>query len=892
MELKHPTSVIDFKDSLEYKGQKFIYWSLNKAEKYFNDDFNKVPYSLRILIESQLRAYEKEEISFSGLYKIISNSGDQSEDSVIFYPSRVVVQDYTGVPLLVDLATLREKVKSNGGNPTRVNPVVQTDIVVDHSIQVDYSGTQNALTLNSNREYERNKERYNILKWAETSLENIRIFPPGSGIIHQINLEYLSSLIKINDNKLIPDSVIGTDSHTTMINAMGTLGWGVGGIEAESIMLGYPLKFPLPKVVGVKLTGELGFEVNTTDLVLTLTERLRKDNVVNHFVEFFGPGLNSLSLEERATISNMAPEFGATCAYFPIDEESFNYMKKTGRSESLIELAKLYYKNQGLFYKPENRSPVYTKTIEICLNDVTTCVSGPDRPQDRIEINNLKRQFSKLLKDKYGIRSIDTHKAQSKETTLRHGSILIAAITSCTNTSNPKVMVAAGLLAKNAVKRGLSIPNYVKTSFSPGSKVVSDYLETARLTPYLDELGFHITGYGCMTCSGSSGPLDPLLEKEIAENNLIVSSILSGNRNFEGRIHKSIKSNFLASPPLVVAYAISGRIDIDLETEPLGFDNNGKPVYLHEIWPSNKEIQTLIAESISPDLFICRYENKAYESQRWRDIPKEKGELYAWNRDSTYLRKPTAFFKDINNSHSIELNDGRVLALLGDSVTTDHISPGGEIPIESPAAKYLLEMGVEPKNFNTYGSRRGNHEVMIRGTFGNVRLRNKLLDNQEGGLTKHIPSGEIMSIFDASYIYSNQNVPLIIMAGKEYGSGSSRDWAAKGTSLLGVKMVIAESFERIHRSNLIYMGVLPAKFKNGESWGSLSLDGTEKYQLNFSYDSLLDQEIHIKAKKGNGDIIEFSVIPSIDTVEEQECYRNGGILNQMVKQLLNNQASV
>lgn len=875
-----------FLEKLTIKDKVFYIHSLPKAENYFKTDFSSLPYSIQLIIESQLRLYNHGQINLPELEQVITSILNNEENTAVsYYPTRVVIQDYTGVPVLVDLATLRDTVEDMGGDARTVNPVVQTDIVIDHSIQVDVSNNEKSLEFNTDIEYNRNLERYKLLRWGEENLENVRIFPSGSGIIHQINLEFLATLVRKdphNKNILIPDSVIGTDSHTTMINALGILGWGVGGIEAESVMLGQSLKISVPPVVGVKLIGDLNPGITTTDLVLTITKELRRVGVVNHFVEFFGEGVDSLKLAERATISNMAPEFGATCAYFPIDQETIEYLKQTGREEELVHQVYHYYNVQGLLKQENHPQKKYDKEIEINLQDIVPSLAGPKRPQDRVPVPELKTSFNEYLKES---NSLTVKDSNVDNNSITNGSILIAAITSCTNTSNPTVMVAAGLLARNAYKMGLTIPSYVKTSFSPGSKVVSDYLSKAGLTPYLDYLGFHVVGYGCMTCSGSSGPLNQKLENTVKDKNLTVASVLSGNRNFEGRIHPLIKANYLASPPLVIAYAIAGKVDINLDKEAIGFTDTGIPVYLKDIWPSKEEIDNTIGEFVTPSLYKDRYDEKSLHDYRWKGISQQQQVLYNWDETSTYIKKPN-YFSVESNKNALNITAARALAILGDSITTDHISPGGRIGLETPAGKYLSKHGVEYKDFNTFGSRRGNHEVIKRGTFGNVRLKNKMAPGLEGGFTMHQPSQEIMSIYSAAMNYETENTPLLILAGKEYGSGSSRDSAAKGTASLGVRAVIAESFERIHRSNLINMGVLPLTFANNENVESLYLDGSEKF--NFVIPTKLNSEIPIEvtAVKTDGTQLVFNVFPQVDTKEEEQSFFDGGILHSVLKKLL------
>jgi aconitate hydratase len=774
---------------------------------------------------------------------------------------------------------------------------------------VDKAGTDDALEYNMNLEFERNEERYRLLKWAAESLDNFRAVPPATGIVHQVNLEYLATVVATREvdgeTVVFPDSLVGTDSHTTMINGLGVVGWGVGGIEAEACMLGQPLYFVTPEVVGFKLTGKLAEGATATDLALTITEMLRKKGVVGKFVEFYGPGLSNLSLADRATVANMAPEYGATMGYFPIDEETLNYLRDTGRDESLIELVKEYYVAQGMFRTDETPDPVYSDTIELDLGTVVPSLSGPKRPQDRIELTKMKQSWNETLRKPIEERGFGLSEEETKKSVkvtredgttyeLKHGSVVIAAITSCTNTSNPSVMVGAGLLAKKAVEKGLTVQPYVKSSLTPGSRVVTEYLSKANLLEPLAKLGFTVAGYGCATCIGNSGPLSDDVSKAIEENDLTVASVLSGNRNFEGRIHPLVKANYLASPPLVVAYALAGTVDIDFATEPIGIGKDGQPVYLKDIWPSSQEIAQVMREAITPEQFRKQYADVFTGNERWNKLPTPKGVLYEWDENSTYIQEPPFF---VNLSAEVEpikpITGARVLALLGDSVTTDHISPAGSISPNSPAGKYLLEKGVAVKDFNSYGSRRGNDRVMTRGTFANIRIRNQMVPGSEGGVTLHVPSGQVMSIYDAAMEYKKTNTPLVVIAGKEYGTGSSRDWAAKGTNLLGVKAVIAESFERIHRSNLVGMGVLPLQFADGQSWKSLGLTGKEVIDIPGLNDNVQPgQTMEVRATKPDGTTITFNVIVRLDSVVDVEYYRNGGILQTVLRQILNEEETV
>ncbi len=850
-----------------------------------------LPFSLRILLENLLRTEDGRNVTKEEIRALAAwNKNSKPEKEIAFTPSRVLLQDFTGVPAVVDLAAMRDAMRRLGGDPKLINPLQPAELVIDHSVQVDEFGSPNAFDVNALLEFQRNKERYAFLRWGQTGFRNLAIVPPDTGIVHQVNLEYLARVVFVHDEggkrTAYPDTLVGTDSHTTMVNGLGVLGWGVGGIEAEAAMLGQPVSMLIPLVVGVKLTGRLREGATATDLVLTITEILRKHGVVGKFVEYFGPGLQDLPLADRATIANMAPEYGATCGIFPIDKESLRYLKLTGRSDEQIALVEAYAREQGLFHDAKTPEAEYSELLSLDLATVEPSIAGPKRPQDRVVLSKAGESFEKALPD-----LIKAAKGETKTPAnghLHHGSVVIAAITSCTNTSNPSVMLAAGLLAKKAVERGLEVPATVKTSLAPGSKVVLDYLEKAGLMPYLEKLKFHIVGYGCTTCIGNSGPLPSEVSKEIDEKNLVVASVLSGNRNFEGRINSEVRANYLMSPPLVVAFALAGRIDVDLHKDPLGKGKDGKPVYLADIWPSQQEVEQAMAGSISSEMFRKSYAEVYSGDERWRGLPVPKGETYAWEKDSTYIRQ-APYFDDMALKPSAveDIKDARVLAVLGDSVTTDHISPAGSIKKDGPAGKYLIAHGVQPADFNSYGSRRGNHEVMVRGTFANVRLRNRMVAT-EGGFTRHLPDGAEMSIFDASEKYHAEKVPLVILAGKEYGSGSSRDWAAKGPRLLGVRAVIAESYERIHRSNLVGMGILPLQFLPGENAETLTLTGEEVFEIAGIRDIVekFSSGRQITVCMRGGRTPEFKAIVRIDTPQEALYYSNGGILQYVLRQLL------
>ncbi|MDQ0190306.1 aconitate hydratase [Alicyclobacillus cycloheptanicus] len=892
------------RDQLSVGGRKYTYFRLSALEEKGVGPVSKLPFSIKILLEAVLRQIDNKAIGVDHVRALANwNAAAPQKDDVPFKPARILLQDFTGVPAVVDLAALRSAMHRLGGDPKRINPLIPVDLVIDHSVQVDAFGSPEALEFNISREFERNEERYKFLRWAQKSFDNFRVVPPGTGIVHQVNLEYLAKVVQskqVGDEVVVfPDSLVGTDSHTTMINGIGVLGWGVGGIEAEACMLGQPLYQLLPEVIGFKLTGSLPEGATATDLALTVTNMLRKKGVVGKFVEFYGPGLTNISLADRATVANMAPEYGATMGFFPVDAETLNYLRSTGRDEELVALVEAYTKAEGLFRTDDTPDPVFTDTIELDLATVQPTMAGPKRPQDRIALTDMKKNFEEALTkplDKAGFGLTDEE--VKKEVVIQHkdgstsvmktGAVAIAAITSCTNTSNPSVMLGAGLLAKKAVERGLVTPKYVKTSLAPGSKVVKDYLERAGLIEPLAALGFDIVGYGCTTCIGNSGPLPDEVSEPIKENDLLVSAVLSGNRNFEGRIHALVRANYLASPPLVIAYALAGTVDIDLTTEPLGTDKNGQPVYLKDIWPSSIEIEQTIQSVISPEMFRAEYEHVFSSNERWNQLATPEGELYDWDKASTYIQEPP-FFVGLTSElpPASDIKNGRVLALLGDSVTTDHISPAGNIAINSPAGKYLTEHGVKPFDFNSYGSRRGNHEVMMRGTFANIRIRNQVAPGTEGGVTKYLPTDEVMPIYDAAMKYQEAGVPLVVIAGKEYGTGSSRDWAAKGTNLLGIRAVIAESFERIHRSNLVGMGVLPLQFKNGDSWQSLGLTGREVIQIEGLDGELVPgQDLKVTFVREDGSRIEVQTTVRLDSNIEIEYYRNGGILQTVLRSFL------
>ncbi len=854
----------------------------------------KLPVSIRILLESALRKCDGFLVTEEDVVRIASWSPEMSPSEIPFSPSRVILQDFTGVPAVVDIAALRDAMVEMGGDPERVNPQVPVDLVVDHSVQVDVSGLfSDARERNLEMEYKRNLERYEFLKWGQQSLDNFRAVPPGRGIVHQVNLEWIASVAREEEGIWIPDTLVGTDSHTTMINGLGVLGWGVGGIEAEAVMLGQPIYMLLPEVVGFELKGSLSPGVTATDMTLRVVEMLREHGCVGKFVEFHGSGLANLGLPDRATIANMAPEYGATCGFFPVDQTTLDYMLLSGRNPAHVENVKRYLEAQGMFHTNATPAPQFTSSLSLDLSSVEPSLAGPKRPQDRVDLSAMKSHWRKSLNAPIGhqghgvdaSRNDDSAAVEGRECELNHGDIVIAAITSCTNTSNPNVMVAAGLLARKARGLGLSIKPWVKPSLAPGSRVVTEYFDAAGLTEDLDALGFSVVGYGCTTCIGNSGPLDSEIESAIDEADLVVGSVLSGNRNFEGRIHQKIKANYLASPPLVVAYALAGNLDIDFSSEPLGYSSDGSPVMLADVWPSDDEIHSTVQSAIGPEMFIERYSDVLSEP-RWDAIPSKTGSLFEWDEESTYVRLPS-FLQGIGRQpDSIEpIKSARVLVKVGDSVTTDHISPAGAFPHHGPAGQYLISRGVEPRDFNSFGSRRGNHEVMVRGTFANIRMRNEIAPGTEGGFTTHFPTGEVTSIYEASTRYQADQTPLIVLAGSQYGTGSSRDWAAKGTLLLGVKAVIATSFERIHRSNLVGMGVLPLTFAEGDSAVSLGLDGTESFDIPASAELEPMSSISVTATKIDGSKLQFDAVVRLDTPVEVEYYRNGGILPAVLRNL-------
>lgn len=878
--------------TLEVKGKTYHYYSLPEAAKKLGN-IEKLPTSLKVLLENLLRFEDGETVNQDDLHAMVDWLKERKSSREIGYrPARVLMQDFTGVPAVVDLAAMRDAVAKAGLKPDKINPLSAVDLVIDHSVMVDKFGTPDAFERNVEIEMERNKERYEFLRWGQKAFDNFRVVPPGTGICHQVNLEYLAKAVwsKEEDGKTFayPDTLVGTDSHTTMINGLGVLGWGVGGIEAEAAMLGQPVSMLIPEVVGFRLSGKLNEGVTATDLVLTVTQMLRAKGVVGKFVEFYGPGLNGLPLADRATIANMAPEYGATCGFFPVDNETIEYMRLTGRDEELLELVEAYSKAQGT-WRDDSVEPEFTETLELDMANVEPSLAGPKRPQDRVSLSTLNDSFELLLETNGIAKDDDTAvPIEGSDEKLKHGDVVIAAITSCTNTSNPSVMMAAGLVAKKALAKGLQRKPWVKTSLAPGSKVVTDYLEAAGLNSYLDELGFDLVGYGCTTCIGNSGPLPEEISKAVDKGDLIVSSVLSGNRNFEGRIHPQVKANWLASPPLVVAYALAGTTRIDLSKDPLAEDSEGNPVYLKDIWPSEAEIAEQVKLVIS-DMFSKEYGDTLFEGdEHWRSLNIPDSLTYNWKDESTYVANPP-FFEGIDQPVPSlkDIVGARVLARFSDSITTDHISPAGAIKADSPAGKYLQERGVEVKDFNSYGSRRGNHEVMMRGTFANIRIKNLMVKGSEGGVTRYIPTGDEMSIYDAAMRYQEDKTPLVVLAGKEYGTGSSRDWAAKGTRLLGVKAVIAQSFERIHRSNLVGMGVLPLQFKDGDSPDSLNLTGNEIISLHGISDDLKPgQKITAKAERENGEVVDFELLCRIDTANEVHYFKSGGILHYVLRQLI------
>jgi len=917
--------------TLENNGQTYHYHSLPALDQAGYGAYQRLPFAHKILLENLLRQEDGVTVSRTDIEALINWDPQAKPDKEIFFmPARVLLQDFTGVPAVADLAAMRNAIKKLGGDPHKINPFTPADLVIDHSVQIDAYGSTNAFLHNATMEYQRNGERYQFLRWGQNALDNFRVVPPDSGIVHQINLEHLAHVAmttELNGEQWVyPDTLIGTDSHSTMINGLGILGWGVGGIEAEAALLGQPSSLLIPQVVGFRLTGTPVPGTTSTDIVLTITEHLRNHGVVGKFVEFFGPGLTHLTLADRATIANMAPEYGATCGLFPIDEKTTGYLKLTGRDDK-VALVEAYYKAQGMWYDPSQNTPEYSTVIPFDLSCVEPSLAGPSRPQDRVPLAGVRTSFRQSLISQFNDKAngiekdakedwlteggnpmlippelakdtsdpnmdifgtcIPTRQPDGVAYNLCHGSVVIASITSCTNTSNPAVMIAAGLLARNAIRRGIKTKPWVKTSLAPGSKVVTDYLTDSGLLPYMQGLGFHVVGYGCATCIGNSGPLPDYISDTIRDGNLAVASVLSGNRNFEGRVNPLVRANYLASPPLVVAYALAGNLNIDLTRDPLGVTPNGTYVYLQDIWPSQQEIEEVISQHVHAGQFSRVYADIFKGDEEWNKIDAPTGDLFEWKEDSTYIKEPP-FFQNMSATPEplTDIREARVLALLGDSVTTDHISPAGSFTALTPAGKYLLQQGVAPHDFNSYGSRRGNHEVMMRGTFANIRLRNQLAPGTEGGFTKHMPDGEDMTIYDASVKYRDEGTALIVIAGKEYGTGSSRDWAAKGPKLLGVRAVIAESFERIHRSNLVGMGILPLQFLEGETAASLGLTGKESFTINGLADLTPGQQLQVSAAS-NGTVQEFTVINRIDTPNEIEYFRHGGILAYVLRQTLN-----
>jgi aconitate hydratase len=889
------------RDILKVGDKQYVYYRLDALEKAGLTHLKRIPFSIRIVLEAALRQCNDNEIKQQDVKNIAAWTPTGVRPGIPLLPARVVMQDFTGVPAVVDLAAMRSAVARLGGDPKTINPLVPVDLVIDHSIQVDFFATTDALNRNTEMEFLRNRERYEFLKWGQNVFKNFRVVPPMTGIVHQVNLEYLANVVMTkqegNETLAFPDTLVGTDSHTTMINGLGVVGWGVGGIEAEAVMLGQPMDMLLPDVIGFKLYGKLREGVTATDLVLTVTQMLRNKGVVDKFVEFYGEGLASMSLPDRATIGNMAPEYGATMGYFPVDAETIRYMKLTGRPKEVIERTEAYMRAQGLFHEPGMSEPEYTDMLELDLGAVVPSLAGPKRPQDRVPMSELKETFKKTLTDPVkdggfelkpeAVNAEATFGTNGGSMKIKHGAVVIAAITSCTNTSNPSVMVGAGLLAKKALAKGLSVKPYVKTSLAPGSRVVTEYLNQANLLDPLAKLGFNVVGYGCTTCIGNSGPLPGEVAKAVTEGDLVAAAVLSGNRNFEGRIHSLVKANFLASPPLVVAYALAGTVDIDLDKEPLGEGADG-PVYLKDIWPTQTEISETIASSLNVKMFEERYASVFEGSDTWKEIKVSGGDIYEWNEKSTYIHHPPYFQSLTLDVPSVnDIKGARVLGMFRDSITTDHISPAGSIATNSPAGKYLQEQDVAPQYFNSYGSRRGNDLVMARGTFANIRLKNLLVEPKEGNLTKHFPDGVEMSMYDAAMKYKEVGTPGIILAGKEYGTGSSRDWAAKGPLLQGVKAVIAETFERIHRSNLVGMGILPLAFNNGQSAESLGLKGDELFDIEGLSDRMAPKSVmNVKATKANGSIVEFQATALLNTDVEVNYYRNGGILHTVLRNLV------
>ena len=883
-------------------GEAVIY-RLSKLIEDGIGNIERLPFSIKILLENALRNQDGVQFKPEDVENIANWDADNHNPVEIPYrPARVILQDFTGVPAVVDLAALRSAMHRLGGDPKKINPVVPVDLVIDHSVQVDAFGSEAAILINAEREFVRNRERYEFLHWGQKAFDNFKVVPPATGIVHQVNLEYLAKVVQLYDDPqggkvAVPDTLVGTDSHTTMINGLGVLGWGVGGIEAEAAMLGQPIYMLMPQVVGFKLTGSLPEGATATDLVLVVTQMLRAKGVVGKFVEFYGSGLSNMTLPDRATIANMAPEYGATMGFFPVDDEVLSYLERTGRDQALIDLVERYTKEQGLFRTDDMADPLFNDTLELDLSTVEPSLAGPLRPQDRILMKDLKSSFNQFLTNPLGpqgyaleesqLSATGTYKNNGDSTELTHGDVVIAAITSCTNTSNPSVMVAAGLLAKKAVEKGLKSKPYVKTSLAPGSKVVTEYLNKADLTQYLEALGFHTVGYGCTTCIGNSGPLPEPVQEAIHEGDLVAASVLSGNRNFAGRIGPDVRANFLASPPLVVAYALAGTVDLDMDTDPIGQDSAGNDVFLKDIWPTRDEILGVVQDSLTAEMYTEQYGNVYVGNEKWNEIPSPDSDVYEWNEDSTYIQEPPFFIDMPVEPATVEpVKSARVIGLFGDSVTTDHISPAGSIAINSPAAKYLIDREVEPQSFNSYGSRRGNDRIMTRGTFANVRLRNTLVPGSEGNVTIHLPSGEETTFYEAAMKYKEDNTPLVVLGGKDYGMGSSRDWAAKGTLLQGIKAVIVESFERIHRSNLVMMGVLPLQFKDGASWQSLGLTGHESFDIPAHDNMVPGEALTVTATDADGNITTFEAIVRLDTPVEVDYYKHGGILQYVLRGMM------
>ena len=898
MKSKHPDSFRS-RSTLAVEGKNFAFYSLKEFAKNSGKEISRYPFSMKVLVENLLRLEDNLAVKKSDIETLASwNPKAQPDQEIQFTPARTILQDLTGVAAVCDLAAMRSAMKRLGGNPDRINPLTPADLVIDHSVQVDFFGTKNSFNQNREIEYERNMERYEFLKWGQNALRNFRVVPPETGIIHQVNVEFLATVAMTGAEGdgtpvVYPDSCVGTDSHTTMVNGLGVVGWGVGGIEAEAAMLGQPISMLIPQVVGMKLTGKLKEGITATDLVLTITQILRKKGVVGKFVEFFGEGVAGLSLADRATIANMAPEYGATIGIFPIDDKTINYLKLTGR-EALIPLVTRYYQEQGMWFDP-SATPEFSDTVELDLGSIEPSLAGPSRPQDRVPLKNVKEEFKNSLPTLLSQMKDPEAKPESSakitlngvDSTLGHGAVVIAAITSCTNTSNPSGLITAGLLAKNAVEKGLSVKPWVKTSMGPGSKVVTDYLQEAGLLTHLESLHFNVVGYGCTTCIGNAGPLIDAVSKGVTDGKLVVASVLSGNRNFEGRINSQVRANYLASPALVIAYALAGSVNVNLSSEPIGTGKDGNPVYLKDLWPTNLQVEELVTKHVTAGQFKKSYADVFQGDEYWSKVKAPSGELFAFNPASTYIKEPS-FLQELQPEPKplTDISNGRILGLFGDSITTDHISPAGSISKNSPAAKHLISLGVETKDFNSYGARRGNHEIMVRGTFANVRIKNKIMNGVEGGLTKKFPEGTEMSIFDASEAYKKENTPLIVIAGKEYGTGSSRDWAAKGTMMLGVKAVIAESFERIHRSNLVGMGVLPLQFLPGESADSHGLKGDEKISIDGIPGVQPGQKLQARITSADGKTKEITLQGRIDTANELEYYKNGGILHYVIRSML------